>query len=152
MAPKKLTLNDYLITEDGQVINKITNHILKPQPNAKGYLRVCIGGIKYFVHRLVAERYIPNPENKEQVNHIDGNKLNNSVTNLEWTSNKENRIHAVKNKLHLQGEDCPWSKLTQENITFIRNNLNLTNKELAKKFNVSVSTISDIKNYKTWKP
>lgn len=101
MAPRKLTIDDYEITRDGKVINKITNHILSPQPNGKGYLRVSIGGKLMFVHRLVAQKYIPNPEGKEQVNHKDGNKLNNCVKNLEWMTNQENREHAVKNKLHL---------------------------------------------------
>ena len=116
------TLDDYIITEDGQIINAHNGHILKPQPNSKGYLRVSIGGKLQFVHRLVAEKYIPNPDNKEQVNYKDGNKLNNSVSNLEWVTNKENRNHAVKEGLHLQGDDCPWSKLDSEKVKTIRIN------------------------------
>lgn len=151
MAPRKLTLDDYTVTRDGQIINNTNGHILKPQPNSKGYLRVMIGGQRYFVHRLVAEKYIENIDNKEQVNHKDGNKNNNSVSNLEWVSNLENRTHAVKNKLHLCGEDCPWAKLTQSDVDEIRKNTVLSMEELSKKFSVSKSTIQDILKYRTWK-
>ena len=116
MGAKMLTLEDYEITRDGQVINKHTNHVLKPQPNAKGYLRVSISKKLVFVHRLVAEKYIPNPNNLPQVNHKDGNKLNNNVENLEWVDNLENRAHAVKTGLHLSGERATNHKLNWESV------------------------------------
>lgn len=65
-----------------------------------------IGGRKYFVHGLVADMYIPNPQNKEQVNHKDGNKQNNNVENLEWVSNNENKYLAMINHLTPAGEKC----------------------------------------------
>ena len=101
---KRLTIDDYEITRDGDIINKHTGRYVKPQPNGKGYLRVAIGKKLMFVHRLVAEKYIPNEGHKPQVNHKDGNKLNNCVDNLEWVTNQENRNHAVKNRLHASGE------------------------------------------------
>ena len=146
------TLDDYDITYDGKVINKHNRHILKGQPNSKGYLRVCIGKKFYFIHRLVAEKYVPNPDNKEQVNHKDGNKLNNTADNLEWVNNQENRNHAVKDFLHLQGEDCPYAKLNWEAVDYIRANPDrLTQKELGDMFGVARTTISGIVNYRTWK-
>ena len=148
---KMLTLDDYEITTDGQIINKKTGHILKGQPNAKGYLRVSISKKLMFIHRLVAEKYIPNPDNLPQVNHKDGNKLNNSVENLEWVSNQQNRNHAVETGLHLSGEACSWSKLDWEKVDFIRSHLDLSDEELGEMFKVSPHTINDVKLYKTWK-
>ena len=105
-----------------------------------------------FIHRLVAEKWVTNPDNKEQVNHKDGNKLNNSADNLEWVDNQENRNHAVKEFLHLQGEDCSYSKLNWEKVEYIRNNPdNLTQKELGEKFGVARTTISSVVTGRTWK-
>lgn len=67
--------------------------------NTKGYYRVHIGKRHYAVHRLVAQAWIPNPYQLPQVNHKDGNKYNNNVSNLEWCSNQYNRRHAVLNNL-----------------------------------------------------
>lgn len=63
--------------------------------------KLCKNGIAKFkkVHRLVAESFIPNPENKPQINHIDGNKQNNNIYNLEWVSNRENMQHAFSTGL-----------------------------------------------------
>jgi hypothetical protein len=148
---KTLSLSDYTITENGEIINNKNGKKLKPQPNGKGYLRVSIGGKLQFIHRLVAEKYIPNPENKPQVNHKDGNKLNNSVDNLEWVSNMENRQHAVKNLLHLSGEKCPWSKITQKDVDFIRENKQYTARQIAEMFNISITNVRTIRQGRSWK-
>lgn len=102
-------------------------HLLKQQINRFGYpvitLRFKHRLKKFFVHRLVAEYFISNPDNKPQVNHIDGNKTNNDVSNLEWCTCSENVTHAMENGLmNCRGTDNVWSKLTKEQIRDIRNN------------------------------
>lgn len=146
-----MTLDDYDIEQDGTIINKKTRHILKPFNHNKGYLKVMIGGKKYYVHRLVAIKYVPNPLNKKQVNHIDGNKKNNHYSNLEWCSNEENHLHAQKNNLLRKGENCSWSKLTEEEVRQIRENKDKNIKDLSLEFNVHPNTIKDVLNNRSWK-
>lgn len=76
-----------------------TSKILKPQRFPKGYLRVTIGGKIIGIHRLVAMAFIDNPKGLPQVNHIDGDKANNNVENLEWCTPSENLKHAYKSGL-----------------------------------------------------
>ena len=152
MAKKQpLSLEDYIITKNGEVFNKRNGHKIKPQINGTGYYRVGIRGKLHFVHRLVAKLYIPNPENKPQVNHKDGNKLNNNVDNLEWVTNKENTIHAIKTGLQPIEEKSKVAKLKRSQVQFIKSHDEMTRKELADLFNISENTISDIRNGKTWK-
>lgn len=80
--------------------NKIK--LLKQSPTNCGYLKVQLykNGYKmFYVHRLVAIAFLPNPENKKQINHIDGNKQNNNVLNLEWSSASDNQKHAIRHGL-----------------------------------------------------
>ena len=152
---------NYTIDEFGKVKNKTTNKYLKGSLNSKGYLRVELHNNKklkkFFIHRLVAEYYINNPLNKLQVNHKDGNKLNNCVENLEWVTNQENRNHAVRNNLtkNLCGEEATWSKLTKKDVVEIRKeydfNNNFNTKELSKKHNVSTTQILLVAKRKSWK-
>lgn len=98
----------YQVNKKGEVItlhylhHNITRK-LKPRKSKNGYYSVCLykDGKAYskLIHRIVAQTFIPNPDNLPQVNHIDGNKTNNNVNNLEWVSNSDNIKHAIKNNL-----------------------------------------------------
>ncbi len=90
----------YSITKDLKVKNLKTGEFLKPYPNSQGYMVVtlCVNQYKKLVtmHRLVAKAWIPNPENKPEINHINSNRLDYSIENLEWCTHFENMLHAKK--------------------------------------------------------
>ena len=102
-----LDFNDtYAVSNKGRIKNVKTGRILHSFVNPHGYLQVMLCKDKkkysYRIHRLVAYCFIPNKENKPYINHIDGNKQNNEVSNLEWCTAKENNNHARKNGLKVQ--------------------------------------------------
>lgn len=145
---------DYTIDTNGIIYNK-DNRIIKGTKRGRGkYLSVHfrINGKSVFktYHRLVAEAFLPNPENKKTVNHIDANKYNNRLDNLEWASNKEQVDHAFKMRLGRIGETHGRSKLKETDILEIRK-LNLSQRTIAKLYNVTQSTIWYIKNKKSWR-
>jgi len=98
---------NYLIYEDGRVFSKKRNRFLKPRDDGHGYNKVILyGEIKkqFKVHRLVAEHYIPNPENKLEVDHINRIRSDNRVENLRWTTKSENQQNTIARKSNLLGE------------------------------------------------
>ena len=158
MIWKKVEGYNYEVSDDGQVRNYKTKKLLKQGVNKSyPYARVsfslgCSGTPKImFIHRLVAEAFINNPENKPQVNHIDGNKLNNNVTNLEWVTAKENTEHAINTGLKDISE-LPLSmnkasiKVTSKKIVAINKFTSETLEfksisECARALNIPVSTV-----------
>jgi Tol biopolymer transport system component len=118
--------------------------------------------INKYVHRLVAEAFITNTSNYPQVNHIDCDKTNNRINNLEWCTNSQNHIHASKNglnKFHLyrvaySGEQNTNSLLKKEQVLEIRQKYipyKYSAKKLSKEYNVSESCITHILNNTSWK-
>ena len=93
----------YRISNFGSVYSLIKDKVLKPAKHKRGYEVIVLSKDKkhktYLVHRLVAKTFIPNPQNKIEVNHKDGNKNNNNVLNLEWCTREENTRHAFLNGL-----------------------------------------------------
>lgn len=118
---------DYYITENGDVFSRKNNgriRKLKPGKTSRGYLSVALRknnkSVHKTVHSLVAETFIPNPENKKEINHKNGIKTDNRVENLEWITHKENVLHAyriLKRKSNMCakfGKQHPRSKIIQQ--------------------------------------
>lgn len=99
MNSKAITnYENYIIYDNGDIKNIVTKKILKGSISENGYkyYRLSLDGEKkmFYAHRLVAEHFLDNPDNLPIVNHLDGNKLNNNVTNLEWATYSDNVSHA----------------------------------------------------------
>lgn len=129
--------------------------ILKNRLDKDGYCSVSLcknGTIKHCrVHRLVLFTFDPNP--KISLNHLDGNKQNNKLENLEWCSVLENNLHSIKMGFTKIGEKHYKAKLTNENVSEIKRlyQQNITITKIAKQFNVNFSTILDIIKKRSWK-
>ena len=147
----------YKVNESGDILGA-SGKILKGFIHPKGYKHVFLGnGDCSKVHRLVAQAFIPNPENKPEVNHKDGNKLNNHVSNLEWATHSENMRHAVNNSLHKlpHGERSRRAILTQEKVDEIRKNYIIGDKKygqtaFGRKFGVTGAAIWQIVHGNNW--
>jgi hypothetical protein len=128
--------------------------------NYRGYRFVTLrgGGLKkgISIHRLVAIYFIENPQNKNAVNHIDGNKLNNYASNLEWVTDKENAYHANSNGLikRRKGSNHPCAKLTTTQVNQLKEmygNGMYRQIDLAKLFNISQGRVSAIIHNQSYK-
>jgi len=114
----------YMVNEKGDVLSRFTGKLLKPSLLPNGYYHVNVRNSEgkrgpKAIHRIVAETFLEPADGKTHVNHIDSNKLNNSVENLEWCTNAENRAHSVSFGTHSHGEVHSGSKLTEESVETI---------------------------------
>lgn len=139
----------------GKTLQKRKEIIFKPTIRKWGYAEVVLSGktrLNQGVHRLVALAFIPNPDNKPQVNHKDGNKLNNSVSNLEWATRQEQMDHAISLGLvNSVGESNPNSKLTPAQVLEIRALKGIKSaQKLAAAYSVGLSAIQKIHYRQTW--
>jgi hypothetical protein len=147
---------DYLVSNLGNVKSIKINQekILSKRLDTKGY-------VHYFLyspterksfkgHRLVAMAFLPNSENKPQVNHINGVKTDNKIENLEWCTNLENARHAWANgRKALSGARHHKTKLNREAVLFIRENKSISCNVLAAKYGVAKSSILRVRHNKS---
>lgn len=166
---KQIENSSYYISEDGNVINSKTQKILKPI-TISGYYHVSILGKKKSIHRLVANAYLVKPHIDFEINHKDGNRLNNHYSNLEYVSHLENMQHAYKNGLisiENRKENAnnarsvyrnktnrhTAAKLIKEQVLEIKELLKqgVKQEDIAKKYGVSRTPISHINSGKSWK-
>lgn len=153
---------DYQISTFGRLKSLKHNEpiIIKPFLSQKGYLRVSLSKDnkphQYFIHDLVGLAFIPNLDGKPEIDHIDGNKFNNHVKNLRWVTSAENHQYAVELGLKKSGTNRTSAKLNAEQIKYIREvykprDSKFGARALAKKFNVSLTTIRDIVHRRKYK-
>lgn len=147
---------NYTITDSGIIYSKKSNKIMKQHLDKDGYLVLNLSnnGIKKQcrVHRLVAIAFIPNPEGLATVNHINHNKLDNRVTNLEWLSNYDNAKDGCKYAPKFFGEKATAAKLTQAQADQIRLDYanGISRKELAQQYKITTASIGNVINNKTY--
>lgn len=144
---------NYKIYEDGSIekLSKMAfrgGKYMSPSIRGKGYLKVSLmngeGKKTFVIHRLVAKHFLPKQKGKKIVNHINGNKLDNRLENLEWVTHSENMLHAYKNNLVKNKR-----KLSEKQILDIRNSDEFMT-AIAKKYGVSATAIKKIKDYKLY--
>lgn len=160
-------IHEYRISTNGDIIASSRNvyyvdgriryyyeQVIKPRKDGKGYYFVTLHGhgikpVQIRVHQLVARAFIPNPENKPCINHKNGNRLDNRVSNLEWCTYKEN----TQDGINRGSINKPGKKLTRTQVHLIRKEYRsgpLFQREIAEKYGVKQTQISRIVNFKNW--
>lgn len=148
----------YEIYENGDVYSYHSNKFLKPFIDKDGYLRVTITYNKRyrkkFIHRLVAQAFIENPEEYSIINHIDGDKKNNWPENLEWCTHSHNTKHAYRTglKKNTKGSESVLSKINKRDLPKLREDIKngMSYEDISEKYQISTTLISMIKNGKRY--
>jgi len=160
------SFDGYSVTKDGRVYSLVTNKWLKPRNAGAGYQSVMLykdkKGKNFYVHRLVAEAFLDKVDGKTCVNHIDGDKTNNCVSNLEWATHSENMYHAnaiglqtgsEKQKAAARENGKVMRKLTIEQVSEVKDMYanGMFQREIADHFGMSQSQISSVLLGKVYK-
>ena len=141
--------DNYDVSNQGRV--RRGSRVLSGSIHKDNYIFVTLYGKQYPVHRLVAEVFIKNSENKPEVNHIDGNKMNDAINNLEWVTSSENQKHAIENGLQPRPVKTYRGKFTanqREEIKQLWDSGMFSKRKLSEKYGVSHTCINDIINDK----
>lgn len=150
-------LDNYEISDDGDIRNARTGRVIKQFVGKDGYLRTQIAGKTRLVHRLVALTFVPSDVGKDFVNHKDGNKQNNRASNLEWCTRSENMKHAYQHQLKSSiGVKNGRHKLSNEDVLFILEHYAPRDKRfgakaLAEQFGVAHQTVCAVISGQNWK-
>jgi len=164
--PAKGYSSNYYVSNMGRILT--TNHyggyamaVMKPALDGSGYYRTVLDGKTIKVHRVVGQTWLQNPYNKPQINHIDNDRKNNRIENLEWVTKAENLAHMMKQGRQSRnyGEKCGTHILTEkqalEILDYQRANRHINNlamsKILAEKYPLSSESIRHILKGRTWK-
>lgn len=156
----------HAVSNLGRVANIGTLHIVGSR-NRKGkvepfLLKSRLSSNRYYItfdnnliHRLIAINFIENPDNYDEINHIDGNKLNNDINNLEWCSRSKNIKHSYTNKLRVKKpeESSKLTELQVKRVRYLHSKLGFSYEKILKILNLTISKgqIGKIINYKQWK-
>jgi hypothetical protein len=149
--------DNYLVSSLGKVYSITKDKLMKTRFDKQGYevlvLHTKNGAVNRSVHRLVAKAFIPNPCNLPMVNHIDGDKTNNMVCNLEWSTSSRNNQHAFDTGLRKSGENHHKAKLSEQDVRDIQVMLSegMPQRAIAKYFPVGRTTIAKIAKGQIWR-
>jgi hypothetical protein len=138
---------NYVISEDGRTWSVRKKKYLKAYTGPNGYPYVTLNGKVDYIHRILAKLFIPNPEDKPEVNHKDYNRSNFNLNNLEWVTTEENIQHAYLYELRKKVESYnhPNASLSKEEIIEIFNS-DASERKTAEKYNTSARTVHNIRH------
>lgn len=146
----------YSVSSDGKIYSHRRDKLLKPWLGTSGYWEVsfCVNGsvTRHSVHRVLATTFVDNPDKAPQVNHIDGNKLNNTVDNLEWVSVQENQLHSShilgKNRGSKQHKSCLTEEVVLKAKDLISSGVKLS--VISRQLGINYKTLYNIKDGSCW--
>jgi len=148
----------YQISNYGRLRRISSGKILIPRIDSRGHyyrMNLCVKNVRvdFLLHRIVGKHFISNPDNKLEINHLDGNKANNHASNLEWVTSQENKAHARRLGLTKPCPSGSGSKLSRadvDNIRFLRST-GIEAQYIADQYGVTRNTIYRIQHGQRWK-